>query len=176
MNTPDPSIYTLKLSPRVENALIRAGVETVNRLKWMQDTELLNVRGIGVKAIKEIREKIPKGVRVEMTIADHHGKNEMTLDELRDRMAREQSAPVKHIKMSMDAYFIFKSQPDNRIVEKASGEITMGGIDKGVPLIIDNDLEVGAWEVHDTNGNVFLRGNIVQAIRKNALDVSLKMA
>lgn len=176
MNTPDPSIYTLKLAPRVENALLRAGIETVNRLKWMQDAEILGIRGIGKTGLADIRAKIPKGVSVTTSIADAHGKNEMTLEELRDRLGREQTAPVKHVKMSMDAYFIFKSQPDNKMEEKASGVIVMGGIEKGVPVIIDEELPVGAWEVEDTNGHVFLRGNIVQAIRSKALDVSLQPA
>ena len=45
-----------KLSTRVANALDRAGIDGVEKLKEMSDEEIKGIKGIGPKAVEEIKE------------------------------------------------------------------------------------------------------------------------
>lgn len=53
-------IYDLELSIRSENCLRRAGITTVEELKKLSDGDLMKIRNMGRKSIKEIKEKLAK--------------------------------------------------------------------------------------------------------------------
>lgn len=53
-------IDTLNLSSRVRNALVEAGLTTIESLKEKDEKELKEIKGLGAKAIIEIKEKLAK--------------------------------------------------------------------------------------------------------------------
>lgn len=54
-NTP---VDILELSVRASNCLKRAGVETIGQLCEMREYDLAKIRNMGVKSVKEIKEKL----------------------------------------------------------------------------------------------------------------------
>jgi DNA-directed RNA polymerase subunit alpha len=55
---PDMMVDELDLPTRVINALIKHGIETVERLKNLSDDELAQVRGLGKKSIEELKDRL----------------------------------------------------------------------------------------------------------------------
>lgn len=53
-------IDDLGLSPRVRNALVKTGIEKVKDLKKKKEEELLELKGVGAKAIAEIQKSLKK--------------------------------------------------------------------------------------------------------------------
>jgi len=51
-------IDTLGLSSRAKNALLRGGIEFVEQVLKLTDDDLLRLRGMGVKTVDEIKEKL----------------------------------------------------------------------------------------------------------------------
>lgn len=56
--TSDMSLRDAKLGTRALNCLTKAGFDMVSEVKNLSDQELLNIRGIGVNVLKEIKEKL----------------------------------------------------------------------------------------------------------------------
>ena len=52
------SIDELGLSPRLFNCLSRAGIHNIEALVSMSEEDLLNIRGLGVKALAELKERL----------------------------------------------------------------------------------------------------------------------
>lgn len=52
-------IEELKFSTWAQNALLRNGICTVEKLAMLGDKELLDLHGLGVTVLQEIREKVP---------------------------------------------------------------------------------------------------------------------
>ena len=52
------SIDGLSLSPRVFNCLWRANIRNIETVASMSDESLLNIRGFGVKALTELKERL----------------------------------------------------------------------------------------------------------------------
>ena len=53
-----PSLEGLSLSPRLLNCLWKAGIRDIETVVSMSDEDLLNVRGFGVKALTELKERL----------------------------------------------------------------------------------------------------------------------
>lgn len=53
-----PSLDVLNLSPRVFNCLWNANVRSIETVASMSDESLLNIRGLGVKALTELKERL----------------------------------------------------------------------------------------------------------------------
>lgn len=51
-------IEELKFSVRVYNCLKRAGIDTVEQLKWMSDEDLMCLRNFGTTCLAEVRQKV----------------------------------------------------------------------------------------------------------------------
>ena len=58
-----PSIDELGLSPRLFNCLSRAGLHNIETLVSMSEEDLLNIRGLGVKALAELKERLSMYMR-----------------------------------------------------------------------------------------------------------------
>lgn len=56
----DDSIDILDLSVRAEHCLQRAGVETIEQLCEMTEWEVVKLRNMGAKSVKEVKEKLGK--------------------------------------------------------------------------------------------------------------------
>ena len=52
------SIEVLDLSPRAYNCLKRAGICTIDALRYMSEEDLHHVRNLGSKSIAEIKDKL----------------------------------------------------------------------------------------------------------------------
>jgi len=68
--TPEPiepvsvsSIDELRLSPRLFNCLSRAGIHNIETVVSMSEEDLLNIRGLGVKALAELKERLEMYMR-----------------------------------------------------------------------------------------------------------------
>ncbi len=48
----------LRLSPRLFNCLSRAGIHNIETVVSMSEEDLLNIRGLGVKALAELKERL----------------------------------------------------------------------------------------------------------------------
>ena len=57
------SIDELGLSPRLFNCLSRAGIHNIEALVSMPEEDLLNIRGLGVKALAELKERLSMYMR-----------------------------------------------------------------------------------------------------------------
>ncbi len=57
------SIDELGLSPRLFNCLSRAGLHNIETLVSMSEEDLLNIRGLGVKALAELKERLSMYMR-----------------------------------------------------------------------------------------------------------------
>lgn len=57
------SIDELGLSPRLFNCLSRAGIHNIEALVSMSEEDLLNIRGLGVKALAELKERLSMYMR-----------------------------------------------------------------------------------------------------------------
>ena len=57
------SIDELGLSPRLFNCLSRAGIHNIETLVSMSEEDLLNIRGLGVKALAELKERLSMYMR-----------------------------------------------------------------------------------------------------------------
>ena len=57
------SIDELRLSPRLFNCLSRAGLHNIETLVSMSEEDLLNIRGLGVKALAELKERLSMYMR-----------------------------------------------------------------------------------------------------------------
>ena len=57
------SIDELRLSPRLFNCLSRAGIHNIEALVSMSEEDLLNIRGLGVKALAELKERLSMYMR-----------------------------------------------------------------------------------------------------------------
>ena len=57
------SIDELRLSPRLLNCLSRAGIHNIETVVSMSDEDLLNIRGLGVKALAELKERLAMYMR-----------------------------------------------------------------------------------------------------------------
>ena len=57
------SIDELALSPRLSNCLSRAGIHNIETLVSMSEEDLLNIRGLGVKALAELKERLSMYMR-----------------------------------------------------------------------------------------------------------------
>lgn len=51
-------LKTLALSTRIYNALVKVGIDTVEKLEKMPQSELQKIKGISKKSIEEIEEKL----------------------------------------------------------------------------------------------------------------------
>ncbi|MFH0889894.1 MAG: DNA-directed RNA polymerase subunit alpha C-terminal domain-containing protein [Candidatus Aenigmatarchaeota archaeon] len=51
-------IQHLGLSSRTNNSLLRGGVDVIDQLEEKSDEELLKIRNVGVKSIREVRERL----------------------------------------------------------------------------------------------------------------------
>lgn len=61
----DESIETLKLKPRIQNILQRAGITTVNQLAVTSREDLLKIKNFGQKSLKEIKAALKeKGIEL----------------------------------------------------------------------------------------------------------------
>ena len=60
---PVSSIDELGLSPRLFNCLSRAGIHNIEALVSMSEEDLLNIRGLGVKALAELKERLSMYMR-----------------------------------------------------------------------------------------------------------------
>ena len=58
-----PSIDELRLSPRLFNCLSRAGIHNIETVVSMSEEDLLNIRGLGVKALAELKERLAMYMR-----------------------------------------------------------------------------------------------------------------
>ena len=58
-------IYKLEISRKTYNALRRNGLKDIARLRYMSDEEILMLKGVGQKALDEIREAFPKTKEVD---------------------------------------------------------------------------------------------------------------
>lgn len=54
------SIDELELTTRAYNVLKRAGIDTVEKLDSISDSELLRIRNLNQKCLSDIREKLKK--------------------------------------------------------------------------------------------------------------------
>ena len=59
------SIDELGLSPRLFNCLSRAGLHNIETLVSMSEEDLLNIRGLGVKALAELKERLDQYVALD---------------------------------------------------------------------------------------------------------------
>jgi len=57
------SIDELRLSPRLFNCLSRAGIHNIETVVSMSEEDLLNIRGLGVKALAELKERLAMYMR-----------------------------------------------------------------------------------------------------------------
>ncbi len=57
------SIDELRLSPRLFNCLSRAGINNIETVVSMSEEDLLNIRGLGVKALAELKERLAMYMR-----------------------------------------------------------------------------------------------------------------
>ena len=57
------SIDELRLSPRLFNCLSRAGIHNIETVVSMSEEDLLNIRGLGVKALAELKERLAMPTR-----------------------------------------------------------------------------------------------------------------
>ena len=57
------SIDELRLSPRLFNCLSRAGINNIETVVSMSEEDLLNIRGLGVKALAELKERLSMYMR-----------------------------------------------------------------------------------------------------------------
>ena len=57
------SLEELRLSPRLFNCLSRAGIHNIETVVSMSEEDLLNIRGIGVKALAELKERLAMYMR-----------------------------------------------------------------------------------------------------------------
>ena len=60
---PVSSIDELGLSPRLFNCLSRAGLHNIESLASMSEEDLLDIRGLGVKALAELKERLSMYMR-----------------------------------------------------------------------------------------------------------------
>lgn len=56
----EESIDVLELSVRAEHCLQRAGIKTIGQLCAMTELDLAKLRNMGVKSVKEVKEKLMK--------------------------------------------------------------------------------------------------------------------
>ena len=63
------NIEDLDLSVRSYNCLKRAGIDTVEQLRQMDDEQLSRVRNISVSCVQEIRAKVESGAKKKPTIS-----------------------------------------------------------------------------------------------------------
>ena len=54
----DTPIERLQLSPRTQNCLKRAGIDTVGQVLGMSEADLLKIRNFGDKPLAELRQKL----------------------------------------------------------------------------------------------------------------------
>ena len=99
-------IDNLELTIRTRNCLIRRGITTVGELVDMSSHDLLSIRGLGGKGLREILEKLktvmpqlaPLGGYVEhhqmMAVARLNGASEALLDAL-DKIPEADAEPVR---------------------------------------------------------------------------------
>ena len=99
-------IDNLEFSVRIRNCLIRRGITTVGELIDMNSDDLLRIRGLGGKGLREILEKIkqlmpqlaPPGGYVEkyqvLSVARHEGAGEDLLNAL-DKIPEADAEPVR---------------------------------------------------------------------------------
>ena len=99
-------IDNLELTNRTRNCLIRRGITTVGELVDMSSHDLLSIRGLGGKGLREILEKLkrvmpqlaPLGGYVEhhqmMAVARLNGASEALLDAL-DKIPEADAEPVR---------------------------------------------------------------------------------
>ena len=59
------SIDELRLSPRLFNCLSRAGIHNIETVVSMSEEDLLNIRGLGVKALAELKERLDQYVALD---------------------------------------------------------------------------------------------------------------
>jgi len=57
------SIDELRLPPRLFNCLSRAGIHNIETVVSMSEEDLLNIRGLGVKALAELKERLAMHTR-----------------------------------------------------------------------------------------------------------------
>ena len=57
------SIDELRLSPRLFNCLSRADIHNIETVVSMSEEDLLNIRGLGVKALAELKERLAMYMR-----------------------------------------------------------------------------------------------------------------
>ena len=57
------SIDELRLSPRLFNCLSRAGIHNIETVVSMSEEDLLNIRGLGVTALAELKERLAMYMR-----------------------------------------------------------------------------------------------------------------
>ena len=57
------SIDELRLSPRLFNCLSRADIHNIETVVSMSEEDLLNIRGLGVKALAELKERLAMHTR-----------------------------------------------------------------------------------------------------------------
>ena len=57
------SIDDLRLSPRLFNCLSRAGIHNIETVVSMSEEDLLNIRGLGVTALAELKERLAMYMR-----------------------------------------------------------------------------------------------------------------
>ena len=57
------SLEELRLTPRVFNCLSRADIHNIETVVSMSEEDLLNIRGLGVKALAELKERLAMYMR-----------------------------------------------------------------------------------------------------------------